>query len=205
MWQKVSKQDYVIDYVDKPTPSWSGQNSGHPGRLTFENGDAVLEPEARQLIGIKWFAMCFIPLFSLTAYFALPGKEKWLAILAGPTIGTLTFGLIYHLVKLEIDKGPYIRFTAKTNEITLPRWEQDFDREQVTLQWISGRKEETNDVTTDLNLIVQNKDGSKHRYYIMRGPYRKYIKQFAEHAGVSVVEVNMGWRGRRDADLKTTG
>ena len=201
MWQKISKHDYVIDYVDKAKPS--SRYSGHPGRLTCDADEIVLEPEAGQLTGVKWFAIFFIPLFSLTAYFFIPGKQKWLGVLAGPTIGTLTFGFIYYLIKREVDAGPYLRFIAKSDEICLPRWELSFNKETVSLQWITGRHESDEEVTTDLNLIVQEKDGSKHRYYVMSGPYRKYVKQFAEHAGIPVVEINMGWRGRTDTDRET--
>lgn len=203
MWQKVKKQNYSIDYVDRMMPT--SRCHGHPGRLTFEDRDAVYEPEARQLTVVMWFAVFFIPLFSLTAYFFIPGKEKWLFVIAGPTVGTLTFGLIYYLIKYEVDKGPYIRFDAKSNQIALPRLDKRFDKEQVTLQWITGRLENDNDVATDLNLIVSEEDGLRCRYYVMGSPYRKYVKQFSEHAQIPVVEINMGWRGRRDGDRETTG
>ena len=197
MWQKTKKQDYTIDYIDTLMPS--SRHYGHPGRLTFENGDAIYGPESGQLAGVKWFAIFFIPLFSLIAYFFIPGNEKWIFVIAGPTIGTLTFGIIYYLIKQEIDGGPYIQYVAESNQILLPRLGKSFDKEQVTLQWITGRLGNDNDVATDLNLIVQE-DELKRRYYVMGGPYRKYVKQFSEHAGVPVVEINMGWRGRRDTD-----
>lgn len=203
MWQKVKKQDYSIDYVDRLMPT--SRHYGHPGRLTFNDGDALYEPEAGQLTGIKWFAVFFIPLFSLIAYFFIPGKEKWLFVIAGPTVGTLTFGLIYYLIKQEVDKGPYIRFVAESNEIALPRLARVFAKDQVTLQWITGRLENDNDVATDLNLIVQEEDGLKYRYHVMGGPYRKYVKRFAEHAEIPVVEINMGWTGRRDGDRESAG
>ena len=202
MWQKAKKQDYTVDYVDKLMPS--SRHYGHPGRLTFENGDATYGPDARQLTGILWFAAFFIPIFSLTAYFFIPGNEKWLFVLAGPTVGTLTFGVIYYLIKHEIDAGPYIQFVANSNEIVLPRFEKRFDKERVTLQWITGRLENDNGNATDLNLIVQE-DDVKHRYYVMGGPYRKYVKQFANHARIPVVEINMGWKGRRDSGCESTG
>lgn len=201
MWQKAIKQEYSIDYVDCWIPT--SRRYGHPGRLTFENGDAILEPESRQLTGIKWFAAFFIPLFSLTAYFFIPGNEKWLFVIAGPTVGMLTFGIIYYLIKQDVDAGPYVKFLAKSNEIALPRLDLSFHKDQVTLQWITGRLKNDNDVATDLNLITQGENGVKHRYYIMGGPYRKYVKKFAEHAGIPVVEINMGWKGRRDADRDT--
>ena len=95
MWQKVTKQNYAIDYVDKLMPT--SRYSGHPSRLTFDNDDVV----------------------------------------------------------------------------------------------------------SNLNLIVKRQDGSKRRYYVMGDPYRKYVKQFAEHSGIPVVEINMGMLGRIDIDLET--
>ncbi len=203
MWQKASKHDYAIDFVDRFVPT--SRHYGHPGRLIIDDGDAIYGPEDRQLTGIKWFAVFFIPIFSLTAYLFIPGNEKWLFVVAGPTVGTLTFGIIYYLIKQDVDAGPYIQFVAKSDSIALPRLELSFDKEQVTLQWITGRLENDNDIATDLNLIVQEENGEKHRYYVMGGPYRKYVKQFAEHARIPVVEINMGWKGRRDLDRSTNG
>ena len=201
VWQKTNKQEYSVDYVDRLMPA--SRHYGHPGRLTFDNGDAIYEPESRQLTGIKWFGGFFIPLFSLAAYFFIPGNEKWLFVIAGPTVGTLTFGIIYYLIKQDIDAGPYIQFIAESNVVALPRLNMSFNKEQVVLQWITGRLKNDNDVATDLNLIVQDGNGDKYRYYVMGGPYRKYVKQFAEHAGIPVVEINMGWKGRRDMDRDT--
>lgn len=201
MWQKIAKQEYAIDYVDRLLPT--SRHYGHPGRLTFEGGDAIYEPESRQLTGIKWFGAFFIPLFSLSAYFFIPGNEKWLFVIAGPTIGTLTFGIIYYIIKKDIDAGPYIHFIEKSNEVALPRLNMSFNKEKVVLQWITGRLKNNNDIQTDLNLIFQDENGSKNRYYVMGDPYRKYVKQFAEHAGIPVVEIDMGWKGRRDIDRDT--
>ena len=201
MWQKIAKQEYAIDYVDRLLPT--SRHYGHPGRLTFEGGDAIYEPESRQLTGIKWFGAFFIPLFSLSAYFFIPGNEKWLFVIAGPTIGTLTFGIIYYIIKKDIDAGPYIHFIEKSNEVALPRLNMSFNKEKVVFQWITGRLKNNNDIQTDLNLIFQDENGSKNRYYVMGDPYRKYVKQFAEHAGIPVVEIDMGWKGRRDIDRDT--
>ena len=201
MWQKIAKQEYAIDYVDRLLPT--SRHYGHPGRLTFEGGDAIYEPESRQLTGIKWFGAFFIPLFSLSAYFFIPGNEKWLFVIAGPTIGTLTFGIIYYIIKKDIDAGPYVHFIEKSNEVALPRLNMSFNKEKVVLQWITGRLKNNNDIQTDLNLIFQDENGSKNRYYVMGDPYRKYVKQFAEHAGIPVVEIDMGWKGRRDIDRDT--
>ena len=72
MWQKVSKRDYVIDYIGKPGP----MNSGDLGRLMFVNGEAILEQDPRQLTGIKLFAACSIPLFSVIPYFLISSRVK---------------------------------------------------------------------------------------------------------------------------------
>ena len=196
-WKKLHPNDHVISYIDAKRPSSMGY--GNPGKFVESNGEARLEPDAGQLKFIKFFAVLFIPAFTLGLFLLIPGNGKWLALAAAPTLGLLTFGLAYFLVKNEIKLGPYILFSSKTDEVTLPRIDKTFARERVVLQWISGRSEDDPEMQTDLNLIV-DEDGSRTRYFVMGGPYRNYVKQFADYANLSVVEVNAGWRGRRDID-----
>lgn len=199
-WKKIPKENYSIDYEDQSLPS--SRSYGHPGRLLFDGKDATLGPDPRQLTGILAFGLFFIPLFSLSGYLFIPDDTKWFVVLGGPALGTLTFTLIYYLIKQDVDAGPYIQFFQDTNEIVLQRIGKRFNKDDVTLQWITGRLENDNDIETDLNLIV-NDGVTIIRYFVMGGPYRKYVKEFAQHAHIPVIEINMGWNGRRDLDRES--
>ena len=200
-WQKIKAKDLDVAYTDVMKPS--SRSYGAPAeKHVCSEKDARLQPDPGPLTFIKYFALVFLPAFSLLGYFFCPPPVKWAVIIAGPLLGGFTFAMIYFLIKHEVDAGPYIIYDKATDKILLPRFGKSFQRTAVTLQWITGRDKGDPEIQTDLNLIVEE-NGNLNRYFVMGGPIRKQVRNFVEEADIPVIEINTRWRGRRDLDAQS--
>ncbi len=199
-WQKIKVKDFEVTYTDVMKPH--SKSYGHPGKYICNEEEVSLQPESRQLTFIKVFGTSFFTAWAILGYLFTSPPEMWAIVIGGPLLGGLACTAIYFLAKLEIDAGPYIVFNRATDEIVLPRLKKTFPKDAVTLQWITGRCEHHPDIHTDLNLIVQE-DGVLNRYFVMGAPLKKYIRSFVQEADIPVIEINTGWRGRRDLDAQS--
>jgi hypothetical protein len=59
-------------------------------------------------------------------------------------------------------------------------------------------------VEVDLNLLV-SESGEVLRYHVMGNPPRRVIEQVICFSGLPLEEIDLGWRGDRDAERNTAG
>ena len=199
-WQKISKEDFEPDYFDHGPDSDIFSTAIFPGRIVIRGDDVSYEPDRRSLAILKWFAICFTITLMVGMYFLASDEIRWAVVAAIPAFAALTFGLWYFLLNREIDAGPYVVYSAATNEIVLPKYSKRFAKELVYLQEVTGRCKDDPEIETHLNLVAIEGD-VKRRYHVKSGPFRKIVKQFAKHAEVPVVELNLGWFVYGNQDL----
>ena len=179
----------------------SNSQFGDVGEVRHQDGVVSLQPSSAALRFLLVFGCLFLSTFVIVAWFFIDGPGKWLPIVLGPVCGGVAFGLIFWIIKSNIDKGAYIEFDTATNVVSVPRLDVEFERTDVEyLQLITGRSTTVPNVQTDLNLVI-NEGGRSFRYLIMPSPHRPYVLEFAKLADLEVREVKLGRKGCRDDSL----
>jgi hypothetical protein len=207
LWRRVEPSSVELPFW-RNTPSVSGFRS-------YSGGDALLQIDGDTLrLGIRWprrfvvvFACLFLPTFAAIAWFMIPenGPRLFFTI-GGPIAGAITFALIYALGDYHERLGEYLVIDRATKTIRLPRVKKEFPFSEVAFQWIRGRTRQSLDfeVEVDLNLLV-SESGEVLRYHVMGNPPRRVIEQVICFSGLPLEEIDLGWRGDRDAERNTAG
>ncbi len=184
------------------------------GFRSYSGGDAVLRTEGDVLkMSVRSFrpflvvfACLFLPAFAVAAWFMIsePGLRLALTI-GGPIVGAITFAMVYALLSYHEGLGKYLIIDRAAKIVSLPRLKKEFSFAQVVgFQWIRGRTRQYADVEVDLNLLV-SEFGEVVRYHVMGNPSRRMVEQVLCFSGLSLEEIDLGWRGDRDTDKATAG
>ena len=185
---------------------------GGDERLHIE-GDVLRLSVQRATRFVLWFGALFIPAFTAIGWIFVDDPTfRVIFGLLGPFAGIFTFGLIYALLRHHEQLGDYIVIDRGAGIVRLPRLKVEVPLAQVLhFQLIRGRSKSNNDVDTDLNLLVRHADDGAGgeplplRYHIMGQPRRRTLEQLAAFTGLTVEELDLGWRGYRDADVTGPG
>src|SRR5262249_29405789 len=130
---------------------------------------------------------------------------RFLFTIGGPVVGAITFGIIYGLLSYHEGLGDYLVIDRAAEVINLPRLKKEFSFAQIVgFQWIRGRTRHYVEVDVDLNLLV-SEPGGVVRYHVMGNPSRRMFEQVLCFSGLSLEEIDLGWRGYRDTDKATAG
>jgi hypothetical protein len=205
LWQRVEPSSVEL-------PFWRNTSSVS-GFRSYGGGDAVLQINGDLLrLTIRWprrfvvaFVCLFLPTFAAIAWFMIPenGPRLFFTI-DGPFAGAITFAMIYALGDYHERLGEYLVIDRASNTIRLPRVKKEFPFSGAAFQWIRGRTRQFMDVEVDLNLLV-SESGEVLRYHVMGNPSRRMIEQVICFSGLPLEEIDLGWRGFRDADTDTHG
>jgi hypothetical protein len=150
------------------------------------------------------FACLFIPAIAAVAWLMISDPlHRLLAGIGGPIVGTLTFTLIYALMSFHKRLGDYLVIDRAARTVGLPRLKKSFSFSDVVgFQWIRGCSK--HDIEVDLNLLA-SESGEVVRYHVMGRPSRQLVEQVLCFSGIPLDEIDLGWRGSRDADRDTAG
>lgn len=136
------------------------------------------------------FGPAFILVFLAITWVGIDDfRERATFMTFGTICGTVTFGLIYTLLRLHQQRGDYIVIDDENDRVELPRHGRSFSRNQVNcLQLLTGndqKAESSND--SDLNLIVS--DGPDLvRYHLIGNPNKKQATELAEAMRKPLIE-----------------
>lgn len=200
-----------------PPPPWWRNSPSVTGDRSYGGGDDVLRIDGEVLRvtvrprskGVAVFACVFVPTFTAVACYVIP--ETPIRVAAGflaPFAGIFTFGIIYAVMRHHEGLGDYLVIDRAAGVVGLPRLKAEFPLARVVgLQLIRGRSKgwNRNELHTDFNLLVDEEPGGLTRYHVMGAPGRRTVEQVVAFSGLPLADIDLGWRGYRDADSDTAG